>query len=107
MIHGTQAIAEASARILIVEDDETIYRMLGDVLSDNGFAVSTATSGPEMDSALQLQNVDLIVLDVMLPGEDGFSICGRLRAFSNTPIIMLTALGQDVDRIVGLAACRT
>jgi two-component system, OmpR family, response regulator len=103
MIHDAQATtAEASARILIVEDDETIYRMLGDVLSENGFAVSTATSGPEMDSALQLQNVDLIVLDVMLPGEDGFSICGRLRALSNIPIIMLTALGQDVDRIVGL-----
>ena len=48
------------------------------------------------------ENVDLIVLDVMLPGEDGFSICGRLRAVSNIPIIMLTALGHDVDRIVGL-----
>ena len=103
MIHDAQATtAEASARILIVEDDETIYRMLGDVLRENGFAVSTAASGPEMDSALQRQNVDLIVLDVMLPGEDGFSICGRLRALSNIPIIMLTALGQDVDRIVGL-----
>jgi two-component system OmpR family response regulator len=88
--------------ILIVEDDATIHLMLSETLRENGFSVSTATSGVEMDRALRREDVDLVVLDVMLPGEDGFSICGRLRATSNLPILMLTALGEDVDRIVGL-----
>jgi two-component system OmpR family response regulator len=93
---------EPAARILLVEDDEMIHQMLGDVLTENGFKVSAAASGAEMDRALRREEIDLVVLDVMLPGEDGLSICGRLRASSNMPIIMLTALGEDVDRIVGL-----
>ncbi|HXZ17248.1 MAG TPA: response regulator transcription factor [Roseiarcus sp.] len=88
--------------ILIVEDDTAIHLMLGETLRENGFSVSTATSGAEMDRALRQEEVDLVVLDVMLPGEDGFSICSRLRATSNLPVLMLTALGEDVDRIVGL-----
>jgi two-component system OmpR family response regulator len=94
--------AEIQARILIVEDDVATHRMLGDVLSDNGFSVRAVASGAEMDQALRSEDVDLVVLDVMLPGENGLSICGRLRAASNMPIIMLTALGEDIDRIVGL-----
>jgi two-component system, OmpR family, response regulator len=92
----------ARAHILIVEDDEVIHRMLTETLNENGFVVTGAASAVEMDEALAREIVDLVVLDVMLPGEDGFSICGRLRASSNLPILMLTALGQDVDRIVGL-----
>ena len=90
------------ARILIVEDDVAIHRMLSETLSENGFSVSVAISATEMDRALRREEIDLVVLDVMLPGEDGFSICGRLRASSNLPILMLTALGEEVDRIVGL-----
>jgi two-component system OmpR family response regulator len=93
---------EGPARILLVEDDAAISQMLKEVLSESGFAPYAAGSATEMDRLLEKQGVDLIVLDVMLPGEDGFSICRRLRAASSVPIIMLTALGEDVDKIVGL-----
>lgn len=93
---------EASAHILLVEDDVEIARMLADVLVESGFSASSATSAGEMDVLLTEQAIDLILLDVMLPGEDGFSICRRLRSESGVPIIMLTALGEDVDRIIGL-----
>ena len=89
-------------RILLVEDDAQISSMLAETLADNGFVASAASSAAEMDRALQAGGVDLVVLDVMLPGENGLSICRRLRAASGLPIIMLTALGEDVDRIIGL-----
>jgi len=76
--------------------------MVAETLGENGFAVTGAGSAIEMDRALQREAVDLLVLDVMLPGEDGLSICRRLRASSNLPILMLTALGQEIDRVVGL-----
>lgn len=76
--------------------------MLRQVLSENGFTACSVTSAAEMEPVLEHGNIGLIVLDVMLPGEDGFSICRRLRASSRIPIIMLTALGDDVNRIVGL-----
>ncbi|WP_158817658.1 response regulator [Methylocapsa sp. S129] len=95
-------VAEAPVRILLVEDDSTISGMLAEILAENGFAASAVGSAPEMDRALERGDVDLIVLDVMLPGEDGLAICRRLRAASSVPIIMLTALGEEVDRIVGL-----
>jgi two-component system, OmpR family, response regulator len=93
---------EQHAHILLVEDDEDISRMLTTVLMESGFAASSATSSSEMDQVLLRGNVDLVLLDVMLAGEDGFSICRRLRTFSTMPVIMLTALGEDVDRIAGL-----
>lgn len=99
---ASSILTSSQARILIVEDDLAIHHMLSEILSENGFSVSATTSAVEMDRALRREEVDLVVLDVMLPGEDGFSICGRLRASSNLPILMLTALGEDVDRIVGL-----
>jgi two-component system OmpR family response regulator len=89
-------------RILLVEDDAQISRMLADALAESGFATSSAASAAEMDAVLGSNDVDLIVLDIMLPGEDGLSICQRLRMTSTIPIIMLTALKEDVDRIVGL-----
>jgi two-component system, OmpR family, response regulator len=92
----------AHAHLLIVEDDAVIHRMLTETLSENGFVVTGAVSAAEMDWALAREAIDLVVLDVMLPGEDGFSICSRLRASSNLPILMLTALGQEIDRVVGL-----
>ena len=94
--------ADAPIRILLVEDDATISGMLVEILKENGFAASAVGSAPEMDRILTRDGIDLIVLDVMLPGEDGFAICRRLRAASGVPIIMLTALGEEVDRIVGL-----
>jgi two-component system, OmpR family, response regulator len=102
MSSGTPAPADAPTRILLVEDDAEISQMLGDVLSASGFTARAVTSGQDMDRLLEQDDVDLVVLDIMLPGEDGFSICRRLRATSSVPIIMLTALGEAVDRIVGL-----
>jgi len=92
----------AKARILCVEDDRELARMLADVLIEGGFAPGLVGSAREMDAVLARDGADLIVLDVMLPGEDGFSICRRLRAASPIPILMLTARGEDLDRIVGL-----
>src|SRR3984957_2549250 len=94
--------ADAPARILLVEDDAAISRILTEILAENGFSPRAVASGAEMDRLLERDDIDLIVLDVMLPGEDGFAICRRLRAASSVPIIMLTALGEEVDRIVGL-----
>jgi two-component system, OmpR family, response regulator len=93
---------ESQPRVLLVEDDAEISQMLAEVLVANGFVPRVVTSAQDMDGLLEREPFDLIVLDVMLPGEDGFSICRRVRAGSAIPIIMLTALGQPVDRIVGL-----
>jgi two-component system, OmpR family, response regulator len=93
---------DVRARVLLVEDDSAILQMLADVFAESGFIVSLADSGEAMNSALEQDAIDVVVLDIMLPGEDGLSICRRLRAESNVPILMLTALGEDVDRIVGL-----
>lgn len=76
--------------------------MLTQTLSENGFTTSAVASAAQMEPVLERGTVDLVILDVMLPGEDGFSICHGLRATSRMPIIMLTALGEDVNRIVGL-----
>jgi two-component system OmpR family response regulator len=88
--------------ILIVEDDSAIAGMLVDLVTSAGFAANSATSGVEMDRLLARRRFDLVVLDAMLPGEDGFSICRRLRDSRSIPILMLTALREDIDRIVGL-----
>ncbi len=96
------AQAEAPPRILFVEDDATISQLLTEILQENGFAATAVTGAAEMDFRLAHEDVDIVVLDVMLPGEDGLSICRRLRAASTVPIIMLTALGDDIDRIIGL-----
>lgn len=89
-------------RILIVEDDVEIARMLAAALTDTGMSAEIAENGAEMDAHLRRGKFDLVVLDVMLPGEDGFSLCRRLRSEATIPILMLTALGEEIDRIVGL-----
>ena len=91
-----------SPSVLIVEDDRDIAKLLGDLVREAGFIATAALSGHEMDRLLKRQAFDLIVLDAMLPGEDGFSICRRLRASGPVPILMLTALGEDIDRVLGL-----
>ena len=90
-------------KILIVDDDTRIRDLLRRFLSQEGFDVLLAEDGRAMDRILQRETIDLIVLDLMLPGEDGLTICRRLRgAGVKTPVIMLTAKGEDVDRITGL-----
>jgi two-component system phosphate regulon response regulator OmpR len=90
-------------KILVVDDDVRIRDLLRRYLTQEGFDVLQAEDGKSLTRVLMREPVDLIVLDLMLPGEDGLSICRRLRAANDrTPIIMLTAKGEDVDRIVGL-----
>ncbi len=89
--------------VLVVDDDPKLRELLRRYLTENQFDVSLAQDGPTMTRLMQRQPFDLIVLDLMLPGEDGLSIIRRLRGASDaTPVIMLTAKGDDVDRIVGL-----
>jgi two-component system OmpR family response regulator len=102
MPFAAAAVPDVKPRVLLVEDDVEISRMLVGVLSESGFAVAAVASAVEMDAELARMAVDLIVLDIMLPGEDGLSICRRLRVTSTIPIIMVTARGDDIDRIVGL-----
>ncbi len=90
-------------RVLVVDDDARIRDLLRRYLSQEGFEVLLAEDAKALNRLLTRETVDLIVLDLMLPGEDGLSICRRLRAANDsTPIIMLTAKVEDVDRIVGL-----
>lgn len=88
--------------ILVVEDDREIGALLQALLERENYSVRVARSGMEMDAALAERPADLMLLDVMMPGEDGFSICRRMRAAGNLPIMMLTARGDDIDRIIGL-----
>ena len=90
-------------KILVVDDDARIRDLLRRYLTQEGFEVMVAEDGKALNRILLRDTVDLIVLDLMMPGEDGLSICRRLRSANDrTPIIMLTAKGEDVDRIVGL-----
>ena len=88
---------------MVVDDDVRLRDLLRRYLTEQGFNVFTAESATAMNKLWLRERYDLLVLDLMLPGEDGLSICRRLRgAGDQTPIIMLTAKGEDVDRIVGL-----
>ena len=88
--------------VLVVEDDRQIGRLVARYLEANDCRVSIAADGRETERALEASRNDLIVLDVMLPGEDGLSLCRRLRMSSQIPIVVLTAKSEDVDRILGL-----
>src|SRR5450830_1155155 len=88
--------------ILIVDDDAEIRSLLGEYLRKNGYHAGVVADGKAMWVALARGKVDLIVLDVMLPGDDGQTLCRKLRVESDTPVIMLTARGEETDRIVGL-----
>jgi len=89
-------------RILIVDDDPEICRLLTDYLTKNGFDAIGARNGREMTQALEHHAVDLVILDLMLPDSDGLTLCRNLRASSNMPVLMLTARGEETDRIVGI-----
>ncbi|MBZ0128358.1 MAG: response regulator [Rhodobacteraceae bacterium] len=88
--------------ILIVDDHREIRDALVKYLEQNGVRATAAADAVAMDAAMKITRFDLIVLDVMMPGEDGLSVCRRLRAKGGIPILMLTALGDETDRIVGL-----
>ena len=94
---------EPAARILLVDDDLRLRELLQRYLETQGFAVKGVGDGTQMRQALDRGHYDLIVLDLMLPGEDGLEICRRLRGQGDTtPVVMLTAKGDEIDRIVGL-----
>src|SRR3954447_17915742 len=96
-------MSESKTRIIVVDDDARLRELLNRYLSDQGFSVRTASDANDMNRWLARERYDLMVLDLMMPGEDGLSICRRLRGVGDKmPIIMLTAKGDDVDRIVGL-----
>ena len=92
--------------LLVVDDDREIRTLISQFLTRHGYRVSSARDGAEMMQVLETSRIDLIVLDLMMPGEDGLALCRRLRAQPGpagaVPIIMLTAMGEETDRIVGL-----
>lgn len=96
-------MADQNKKVLVVDDDVRLRELLQRYLTEQGFTVQTANDAKEMDSILSSTSIDLLVLDLMLPGEDGLSICRRMRGNAKMlPIIMLTARGDEVDRIIGL-----
>ncbi|WP_369601058.1 response regulator transcription factor [Hahella sp. SMD15-11] len=95
-------MTESRKTLLVVDDDLEIRELLGDYLRRNGFDTLLAEDGEAMQALLARHEPDLIVLDIMLPGEDGFSLCQKIRRYSDVPVLMLTANADDTDRIVGL-----
>ena len=93
---------QRSEHILIVDDDAEIRGLLRDYLERNGLRATAVADGRAMRAALANGQFDLVILDLMLPGEDGLVLCRELRAHSNLPVVMLTARGDETDRIVGL-----
>src|SRR3569833_1852947 len=107
MTQAKEAVSAEAKRtpvVLLVDDDESLRHLIADFLEKHGMEVLPAAAGPEADEILARQSVDVVVLDVMLPGEDGLSICRRLtgRDDARPAVIMLSAAGEDTDRIVGL-----
>jgi two-component system OmpR family response regulator len=92
----------STPHILIVDDDRQIRASLGRFLAASGLRASAAEDGVSMFAAIEKGRFDLIVLDIMMPGEDGLSLCRRLRAANRIPVVLLTALSNETDRIVGL-----
>lgn len=95
-------MADNLPHVHIVDDDAEIRRLVAEFLGDNGYRVTTAGNGSKVRETVAKGNIDLVVLDVMLPDSNGFDLCRTIRATSTTPIIMLTAKGGEMDRIVGL-----
>jgi two-component system OmpR family response regulator len=93
---------DSAPHVLFVEDDPEIRGLVADFLRQSGFRVTVAQDGEDMDRELSANGVDLLILDIMLPKEDGLSLCRRVRASGNLPVIMLTARSSEIDRVVGL-----
>jgi two-component system phosphate regulon response regulator OmpR len=96
------ASPDSPTRVLVVDDDASLRELLTDYLRREGFNVSGVEDGTAMFAWLEQHQADLLILDLMLPGDDGLTLARRLRAKDDTPIIMLSARGEDIDRIVGL-----
>ena len=96
------ASAGNDGHILIVDDDAQIRQLAGKFLREHGYRVTAARDGREMRQALETASIDLVILDVMLPGGNGLDLCREIRSRSALPVIMLTARGSETDRIVGL-----
>jgi two-component system, OmpR family, response regulator len=90
------------AHVLAVDDDEAVRNLIAEYLTEAGFRVTAVANGRDMASTMAAEQIDLIVLDVKLPGEDGFSLARSIRQTSKVPIIMLTGQGHEVDRVLGL-----
>ena len=95
-------MSEPTGRLLVVDDDQELRTLIADFLAGSGYEVTSAGNAAEMDAALAAGSYDLIVLDLMMPGEDGLSVLRRMRGSGGPGIIMLSAMGEDTDRIVGL-----
>src|SRR5215472_7579798 len=89
-------------RLLLIEDDVRLCRLVKDYLENMGYSVAMQHSGPEGLAVALRENFQAIILDVMLPGMDGFEVLRRLRIHSQTPVLMLTGRGEESDRIIGL-----
>ncbi len=93
---------DPSPHILVVDDHRDIRDLLGKYLTKHGYRVTVADGGVAMKKALKAGAIDLVVLDLMMPGEDGLTLCRDLRANTDIPVIMLTAMAEDTDRVIGL-----
>lgn len=101
-MESREAAPEPKSTLLIIDDDRELCAMLGEYLGPEGFLTAVANSGPEGLERLSRSAIDLVVLDVMLPELSGFEVLRRIRTVSRVPVIMLTARGEEVDRVVGL-----
>ena len=98
----SKLVVEMTTRVLLIDDDVRLYELLQSYLEQNGFTVTCAPDGPQGLAALAGGTFDAVLLDVMMPGMDGLEVCKRIRATSTIPIVMLTAKGDETDRVVGL-----
>ncbi|MET0752097.1 MAG: response regulator transcription factor [Pyrinomonadaceae bacterium] len=95
-------MSDTNKRILMIDDDVKLCRLMKDYLAPFGFSVESVHTGPDGLEKIKETNFDAVILDLMLPGMDGISVLKQIRTFSNVPVLMLTALGDESDRIVGL-----
>jgi len=101
-VENIAGAAQSAARIVVIDDDPDIRELVSEFLIRHGFDVEAAADGPGLNRALAAAPTDLVILDVMLPGEDGLHICRRLAGSDGPAVIMLSAMGEETDRIVGL-----
>jgi two-component system, OmpR family, response regulator len=92
----------AACHVLVVDDDRELRALVGKYLGDHGFRVTQAPNGREMMNAIEVGRFDLVLLDLMMPGESGLVLCQKLREQNGPPVIVLTAMGSEVDRVLGL-----
>jgi two-component system OmpR family response regulator len=102
MFASTASAPASAPNLLIVDDDAGLRAEIGDYLRQHGYGVHTAENAAAMEKVLAVESIQLIVLDVMMPGEDGLSICRRLSEGDGPPIVIMSAMGEEIDRIVGL-----